>query len=120
MNVNSSKFSVEHSRSVDFSAASNVAESPPIAVILPGLTEGSHEYYIRALLADLTCFTIGFRAVVSMHTAAPAFPSLALNSTMVGRTGDLRRALLYLDACFPSAPLVGVGFSVGANMLAST
>lgn len=32
-------------------------------------------------------------------------------------TDDLRQTLLYLSAIFPKAPLLGVGYSLGANVL---
>ena len=34
-----------------------------------------------------------------------------------GDTGDLRAALLYISTLYPKAPLLGVGFSLGANVL---
>ncbi|KAG8740273.1 hypothetical protein FRC10_004528 [Ceratobasidium sp. 414] len=103
---------------LDFTAASNVAESSPVAVVLRGLTGGSHEHYIRALLADLTSPAVGFRAVIVNARGCAGAPVTSPRLYHGGTTDDLRCALLYIHACFPSAPLVGVGFSVGANMLA--
>jgi uncharacterized protein len=34
-----------------------------------------------------------------------------------GHTDDLRTALLYISNLYPNAPLLGVGFSLGANVL---
>ncbi len=34
-----------------------------------------------------------------------------------GHTHDIRTALLYLSAKYPRAPLLGVGFSLGAGVL---
>lgn len=34
-----------------------------------------------------------------------------------GHTDDIRSALLYISAKYPKAPLLGVGFSLGANVL---
>lgn len=34
-----------------------------------------------------------------------------------GHTDDIRTALLYISHLYPKAPLLGVGFSLGANVL---
>ncbi|KAG8726417.1 hypothetical protein FRC12_023415, partial [Ceratobasidium sp. 428] len=102
---------------LDF-AAPNATETSPIAVILHGLTGGSHEHYIRALIAELTSLTAGFRAVVVNARGCAGTPVTSSQLYHGGTTDDLRCALLYIRTCFPLATLVGVGFSVGANMLA--
>ncbi|CAE6510716.1 unnamed protein product [Rhizoctonia solani] len=101
---------------LDFCAAPNVTDHSPIAVVLHGLTGGSHEHYIRALMTELTgkCF----RAVVVNARGCAGSPLTSSQLYHGGTTDDLRYALLYIRSLFPSAPLMGVGFSVGANMLA--
>lgn len=47
-------------------------------------------------------------------------PSLSLTNRQwysAGHTEDLRSALLYISAKYPEAPLIGIGFSLGANIL---
>jgi hypothetical protein len=34
-----------------------------------------------------------------------------------GHTGDIRQALVYISQLYPRAPLLGLGFSLGANVL---
>ena len=34
-----------------------------------------------------------------------------------GHTDDIRTALLYISTLYPDAPLLGIGFSLGANVL---
>lgn len=34
-----------------------------------------------------------------------------------GTTDDIRVALMYISATYPKAPLLGIGFSLGANVL---
>ncbi|KDN51239.1 hypothetical protein RSAG8_00868, partial [Rhizoctonia solani AG-8 WAC10335] len=101
---------------LDFCAAPNATDLSPIAVVLHGLTGGSHEHYIRALMTELT--STGFRAVVVNARGCAGAPLTSAQLFHGGTTGDLRHALLYIRSQFPSAPLMGVGFSVGANMLA--
>lgn len=38
-------------------------------------------------------------------------------SDSAGHTGDIRSALLYISAIYPRAPLIGIGFSLGANIM---
>ncbi|KAF8743410.1 LNS2 protein, partial [Rhizoctonia solani] len=103
---------------LDFCAASGATDVSPIAVVLHGLTGGSHEHYIRALMTDLTSANAGFRAVVVNGRGCAGAPVTSPQLYHGGTTDDLRHALLYIRSQFPSAPLMGVGFSVGANMLA--
>ncbi|KAJ1308893.1 hypothetical protein OPQ81_004580 [Rhizoctonia solani] len=103
---------------LDFCAAPNATDTSPIAVVLHGLTGGSHEHYIRALMTDLTSTSTGFRAVVVNARGCAGSPVTSPQLYHGGTTDDLRYALLYIRSQFPSAQLMGVGFSVGANMLA--
>jgi predicted alpha/beta-fold hydrolase len=103
---------------LDFCAAPNVNNCSPIAVVLHGLTGGSHEHYIRALISDLTSADAGFRAVVVNARGCAGAPVTSPQLYHGGTTNDLRHALLYIRSQFPSAALMGVGFSVGANILA--
>ncbi len=34
-----------------------------------------------------------------------------------GHTDDLRQSLIYISHLFPEAPLLGIGFSLGANVM---
>lgn len=34
-----------------------------------------------------------------------------------GHTDDLRQALMYIKRTYPNAPLLGLGFSLGANVM---
>jgi predicted alpha/beta-fold hydrolase len=60
-------------------------------------------------------------------TAIPPYEPLATTGAGVplttpqlysgGHTDDLRQALFYIAQTFPEAPLLGLGFSLGANVL---
>jgi uncharacterized protein len=107
-------------------------------VIAHGLTGGSHESYVRAILAP-ACSPVnqgglGYRGVVvnsrgCMHTSYPiqlplinqlqgaGVPITSPQLYSAGHTDDLRSALMYIAKLYPNAPLLGVGFSLGANIL---
>jgi predicted alpha/beta-fold hydrolase len=99
---------------------------------------GSHESYVRAILAP-ACAPVsegglGYRAVVvnfrgcrcldlavdSCDHSYPPGAGTPVTSPQLysaGYTDDLRQALIYIRKCYPRAPLLGVGFSLGANVL---
>lgn len=87
-----------------------------------GLTGGSHESYVRNVLAVVTRPVseggLGWRAAVinSRGCANSAVTSPQLYSGEV--TDDLRCAIAFLSHMAPDAPMYGVGFSLGANQQA--
>ncbi|TIA75270.1 hypothetical protein E3P91_00530 [Wallemia ichthyophaga] len=85
-----------------------------VVVFCHGLTGGSHESYIRSLIAQLSANTtsvvMNFRGCANTSVDSPLFYS-------GGQTNDLRCAMLYLSNTYPSAQFIGVGFSLGANVL---
>ncbi|TPX58042.1 hypothetical protein SpCBS45565_g08086 [Spizellomyces sp. 'palustris'] len=87
----------------------------PIIVILHGLTGGSHETYVQDVVEEVA--QRGYRAVVSNFRGC-AQTELTSEQLYCGAyTGDLRYALDYIRRRCPDAPLFGVGFSLGANVL---
>jgi predicted alpha/beta-fold hydrolase len=44
-------------------------------------------------------------------------PITSLRLYSGGHTDDLRQSVFYLSKMFPRAPLLGIGFSLGANVL---
>ncbi|KAK0504359.1 AB-hydrolase YheT [Armillaria luteobubalina] len=74
-----------------------------------------YEAYIRAVLAP-ACSSVekgglGYRGVVVNIRGCAGVPVHG------GPTDDLRQALLYISNRYPSAPLIGLGFSLGANIV---
>ncbi|KAJ6632140.1 Alpha/Beta hydrolase protein [Mycena sp. CBHHK59/15] len=97
------------------------SDGTPIIVALPGLTGGSYEPYIRAILSpasvDIKNGGLGYRAaVVNCHTGA-GVPVTSPRLYTAGHTDDLRQALIYISHMYPGAPLIGLGFSMGAGIL---
>ena len=85
-----------------------------VLVICHGLTGGSHESYVRCLISelhlDMTVVVVNFRGCANTKVTS----SLLYSG---GQTNDLRSALLFLRNYFPNASFVGLGFSLGANVL---
>ncbi|KAJ7678864.1 Alpha/Beta hydrolase protein [Mycena polygramma] len=96
-------------------------DDTPIIVVQHGLTGGSHEPYVRAILAP-ACAPVekgglGFRAVVINFRGCSGVPITSQKFYTAGHTDDLRQALMYLAHKYPRAPLLGLGFSIGANIM---
>ena len=105
-----------------------------------GVTIGSDDSYIRAILsracAPVEEGGLGYRAAViifrgcaSSYICNPLFfltlnlcigSGVPLTSQLLysaGHTDDTRQALMYITHLYPNAPLLGLGFSLGANVL---
>ncbi|KAG7089497.1 hypothetical protein E1B28_011177 [Marasmius oreades] len=94
-------------------------DETPIIVVLPGLTGGSYEPYVKAILARVITPVnrggLGYRAVVVNHRGCGGVPVTSPTFYTAGETEDIRQALIYLSYKFPRAQLHGLGFSLGAN-----
>jgi len=92
-----------------------------VLVVLTGLTGGSYEAYIRSILST-ACRPVsegglGYRAVVINFRGCAGVPMTSKQLYSAGYTDDLRVALMYIVKQYPNAPLLGMGFSLGANVL---
>ncbi|KZT66449.1 AB-hydrolase YheT [Daedalea quercina L-15889] len=110
---------------LDFSppeSARNLREDTPIVIVLHGLTGGSSESYVRAVLYPICAPEIqgglGYRGVVVMFRGCAGVPLTSPQLYCAGNTDDIRMAVYYIRKKYPRAPLIGVGFSIGANILA--
>ncbi|KAJ7931589.1 AB-hydrolase YheT [Mycena leptocephala] len=100
---------------------STVRDDAPIIVVQHGLTGGSHEPYVRAILAP-ACTPVqqgglGYRAVVVNFRGCSGVPITSPKFYTAAQTDDLRQALMYISNLYPKAPLLGLGFSIGGNVL---
>ncbi|KAJ7063282.1 Alpha/Beta hydrolase protein [Mycena amicta] len=101
--------------------ASKVPPEAPIIVVLHGLSGGSYESYVRSILVP-ACTPVeqgglGYRAVVVNFRGCAGVPVTSGQMYSAGHTGDIRQALIYISHLYPRAPLLGLGFSLGANVL---
>eukprot|EP00274_Cyanoptyche_gloeocystis_P000410 CAMPEP_0196663690 /NCGR_PEP_ID=MMETSP1086-20130531/53844_1 /TAXON_ID=77921 /ORGANISM="Cyanoptyche gloeocystis , Strain SAG4.97" /LENGTH=361 /DNA_ID=CAMNT_0041999605 /DNA_START=282 /DNA_END=1367 /DNA_ORIENTATION=+ len=90
-------------------------EEDPTLVVLHGLTGGSHESYIRTLLHDAQ--QKGFRAVVINARGCGGTPLKTQQFFCAAWTEDVRHAVRLIHRLLPKSPLIGVGFSMGSNVL---
>lgn len=90
-------------------------DAKPMLVCLHGLTGGSHEVYLRQVVAPVTasgweaCVITARGCAMSKITTPQLFNARA--------TWDVRQTVKWLRETFPNRPLYGVGFSLGANIL---
>lgn len=90
-------------------------DKKPMLVVLHGLSGGSHEIYLRHVIAPL--LKLGWEAcVVNFRGCANSkvTSSILYNARA---TWDARQTVKWLQKAFPSRPLFGIGFSLGANIL---
>jgi predicted alpha/beta-fold hydrolase len=88
----------------------------PMLVMLHGLSGGSHELYLRHVLAPLigdggweACVVISRGCSMTKITTSVLYNARA--------TWDIRQTVQWLRKTFPNRPLFGIGFSLGANII---
>ena len=104
------------------------SDRKPMLVVLHGLSGGSHETYLRHVIAPLVVTGKeeaaqevdegrGWEAVV-VNSRGCARSKITSNVLFNARsTWDIRQVIQWLRKRFPNRPLFGVGFSLGANIL---
>ncbi|CBQ72759.1 conserved hypothetical protein [Sporisorium reilianum SRZ2] len=97
------------------------ADGLPTVVCLHGLTGGSHESYVRNCFSHLTKPTaeggLGYRGIVVNFRGCANVPVTSPQLYSALKIADIRSALLLITKLYPNSPLVGIGFSLGANVL---
>ncbi|KAF8654098.1 hypothetical protein AX16_003631 [Volvariella volvacea WC 439] len=100
---------------------SSTQKDSPIIVVQHGLTGGSYESYVRSILHP-ACKPVeegglGYRAIVVNFRGCAGVPVTSPQLYSAGHTDDLRQALAWISHHYPEAPLLGVGYSLGANVM---
>ena len=89
----------------------------PMLVALHGLSGGSHELYLRHVLAPLVSKDGGWEACV-INARGCAMSKITSTVLFNARaTWDMRQVVRWLRRRYPNRPLFGAGFSLGANIL---
>ncbi|CAO3637922.1 unnamed protein product [Cunninghamella blakesleeana] len=93
-------------------------DNTPILVVLHGLTGGSHESYIHGLLEKLVQAPYNLRGVV-MNARGCGNSEVTTPRLFTGAwTHDIRYVLQYIKKQIaPGTPMIGIGFSLGSNIL---
>lgn len=92
-------------------------DAKPMVVALHGLSGGSHELYLRHVLAPLVSKEGGWEACV-VNARGCALSKVTSRVLFNARaTWDTRQVVKWLRRRFPNRPLFAVGFSLGANIL---
>ncbi|KAF9005631.1 AB-hydrolase YheT [Cyathus striatus] len=101
--------------------STHLRDDTPIVVVQHGLTGGSYESYVRAILSKACAKVedggLGYRAVVINFRGCAGVPITSQLLYSAGHTDDTRQALAYIAYKFPKAPLLGLGFSLGSNVI---
>lgn len=93
-------------------------DSKPMLVMLHGLSGGSHEIYLRHVLAPLSADGTWEACVVNSRGCAKTKITTGVLYN-ARATWDLRQSIKWLRKNFPNRPLFAIGFSLGANILAN-
>lgn len=106
---------------VDDKSNPYLRDDTPIIVVQHGLSGGSYESYVRAILSRAILPKekggLGYRAVVINFRGCAGVPITSPRFYSAGHTDDTRNALLYIANRFPKAPLLALGFSLGSNVI---
>jgi len=89
-------------------------ENRPTVLIIPGVCSTSKSHYIKSFV--MCCNEKGYRAVVYHPRGVDEIKTAKIFS--VGDTSDFRQTVQHLRKIVgEEAPIIGVGFSLGANVL---
>ncbi|KAI0705536.1 AB-hydrolase YheT [Earliella scabrosa] len=102
-------------------ASQSISAGENVLLVAHGLTGGSHEAYVRAVLSRVTpskqAGGLGFRAVVLNFRGCNGSPVVTPRLYHAGSSEDIRPVVLWICHTFPGCNIYGLGFSLGANIL---
>ncbi|QCD88899.1 Alpha/Beta hydrolase fold [Vigna unguiculata] len=87
----------------------------PVLILLPGLTGGSEDSYVRHML--IRARSNGWRVVVFNSRGCGDSPVTTPQFYSASFLGDMREVVSHVTGRYPNANLYGVGWSLGANIL---
>ena len=92
-----------------------LGDDAPLCVVVHGLEGSAQSSYVLETARALA--EHGIRAVAMNFRSCSGEPNRTARFYHAGETGDLGYLLDHLAARFPAATLLGVGFSLGSNVL---
>ncbi|GJJ12386.1 hypothetical protein Clacol_006628 [Clathrus columnatus] len=106
---------------LDFAGPQKISNDITIVLMLHGISGGSNEAYVRSVLRHVCAPKyeggLGYRGVVMNFRGCGNVPLTSPQLYSAGYTDDLRATILYLRKKYPKAKILGIGFSLGANVL---
>ncbi|KAJ2197070.1 hypothetical protein GGH18_001434 [Coemansia sp. RSA 530] len=93
------------------------ADDRPIVVLSHGLSGGSQETYVQLTVQQLTAEPHCFRTVVVNYRGCAGVKLTTHVLYNGGLTSDYGCALDHIRQRFPESPLIGIGYSLGANLI---
>ncbi|KAF7090229.1 hypothetical protein CFC21_093014 [Triticum aestivum] len=87
----------------------------PVLILLPGLTGGSQDTYVRHML--LRARSKGWRVVVFNSRGCANSPVTTAKFYSASFTGDLRQVVDHVLTRYPQSNIYAAGWSLGANIL---
>lgn len=87
----------------------------PVLILLPGLTGGSEDTYVRHML--LRARSKGWRVVVFNSRGCGDSPVTTPQFYSASFLGDIQEVVAHVGSKYPKAHLYAVGWSLGANIL---
>ncbi|GFP89304.1 embryogenesis-associated protein emb8 [Phtheirospermum japonicum] len=93
----------------------NLPSDAPVLILLPGLTGGSDDTYVRHML--LRARSKGWRVVVFNSRGCGDSPVITPQFYSASFLGDISEVVNHVGNRYPRANLYAVGWSLGANIL---
>ncbi|XP_020590731.1 embryogenesis-associated protein EMB8 [Phalaenopsis equestris] len=87
----------------------------PVLVLLPGLTGGSQDTYVRHML--IRARKKGWRVVIFNSRGCANSPVTTPQFYSASFTEDLCEVVKHVSTCYPNCKVYAVGWSLGANIL---
>ncbi|XP_078440348.1 esterase/lipase/thioesterase family protein [Wolffia australiana] len=87
----------------------------PVLILLPGLTGGSEDSYVRHMLVRAR--SKGWRVVVFNSRGCGDSPVTTAQFYSASFTRDLSEVTNHVSLCYPKSKIYAVGWSLGANIL---
>eukprot|EP00727_Mastigamoeba_balamuthi_P004472 m51a1_g14022 hypothetical protein (389) ;mRNA; f:1111105-1112582 len=96
--------------------SASLSASSPVVVVLHGLNGSSREPCVMSFCSS--ALQRGWRPVVMISRGLSGVALTTWRPYNAGWTGDVRETVAHVRGLYPAAPLLGVGFSLGGNVLA--
>ncbi|KAJ2761005.1 hypothetical protein H4S06_001436 [Coemansia sp. BCRC 34490] len=95
----------------------SVAPDAPLIILIPGIAGTSFDYYARSFIHSIMQDNCACQVVVVHSRGCNGVDLKTPKAFHGGMTSDLREFVKYVSKETPNAPLFGLGFSLGANIL---